>query len=68
MTLNFGQPLLLHDVGKAIDIQAHDIYGANLLKGLLSPRIVWLVENHLNLLNSKKKLETCYKIPANFTS
>ena len=46
---------LFHDVGKAIDIQAHDIYGANLLTGLLSPRIVWLIEHHLDLLKQPKK-------------
>lgn len=31
---------LLHDIGKAIDRQEHAVCGADLLKGLLSPRIV----------------------------
>lgn len=46
---------LLHDVGKAIDYAQHDVCGADLLNGLLSPRIVWLVKHHLDLLRQPKK-------------
>lgn len=46
---------LLHDIGKAIDIPEHADCGADLLKGLLSPRIVWLVKHHLDLLKHPKK-------------
>lgn len=41
---------LLHDVGKAIGSDAHDATGADLLDGLVSPRVVWLVRHHLDLL------------------
>jgi len=41
---------LLHDVGKALSSPDHDAVGADLLDGLISPRIVWLVRHHLDLL------------------
>ena len=41
---------LLHDVGKAVSSPDHDEVGAELLDGLVSPRIVWLVRHHLDLL------------------
>lgn len=43
---------LLHDVGKAISSPDHDEVGADLLDGLVSPRIVWLVRHHLDLLRA----------------
>ena len=46
---------LLHDIGKAIDYPHHAIIGADLLKNLLSPRIVWLVKHHLDLLIQPSK-------------
>jgi hypothetical protein len=41
---------LLHDVGKAVSSPDHDEVGADLLEGLLAPRVVWLVRHHLDLL------------------
>jgi putative nucleotidyltransferase with HDIG domain len=41
---------LLHDVGKAVTSADHDITGAEMLDGLVSPRVVWLVRHHLDLL------------------
>lgn len=41
---------LLHDVGKAVSSPDHDAIGADLLDGLVSPRITWLVRHHLDLL------------------
>ena len=41
---------LLHDVGKALRSPEHDADGADLLDGLVAPRIVWLVRHHLDLL------------------
>ncbi len=41
---------LLHDVGKALRSGDHDAEGADLLDGLVAPRIVWLVRHHLDLL------------------
>ncbi len=41
---------LLHDVGKAVSSPDHDAIGADLLDGIVSPRIVWLVRHHLDLL------------------
>ena len=41
---------LLHDVGKAVSSPDHDEVGADLLEGLVAPRVVWLVRHHLDLL------------------
>ncbi|MBX7193250.1 MAG: HD domain-containing protein [Sandaracinaceae bacterium] len=48
---------LLHDVGKAIDDdeQGHDEIGADLLEGLVSDRVVWLVRHHLDLLRDPRR-------------
>lgn len=43
---------LLHDVGKAVDSADHAQTGAELLEGMVSPRIVWLVRHHLDLLEA----------------
>lgn len=45
---------LLHDVGKAIRSPDHDAVGADLLEGLVAPRIVWLVRHHLDLLRDQR--------------
>lgn len=41
---------LLHDVGKAVSSPDHDEVGADLLEGLVSPRVVWHVRHHLDLM------------------
>jgi UTP:GlnB (protein PII) uridylyltransferase len=46
---------LLHDVGKALRSSDHDTEGADLLEGLVSDRVVWLVAHHLDLLRSPAK-------------
>ena len=38
---------LLHDVGKALGSADHAEVGADLLDGLVAPRVVWLVRHHL---------------------
>ena len=43
---------LLHDVGKAVSSPDHDVIGADLLDGLVAPRVVWLVRHHLDLLRA----------------
>lgn len=43
---------LLHDVGKALRCGDHDEVGADLLDGLVAPRVVWLVRHHLDLLRA----------------
>jgi hypothetical protein len=43
---------LLHDVGKALDSPGHAEVGADLLDGLVAPRVVWLVRHHLDLLHA----------------
>lgn len=43
---------LFHDAGKALRCGDHAAAGADLLEGLLSPRIVWLVHHHLDLMNA----------------
>ena len=45
---------LLHDVGKAVRSPDHDVVGADLLEGLVAPRIVWLVRHHLDLLRDQR--------------
>jgi len=45
---------LFHDVGKAIDGPLHDEVGADLLEGLICPRVVWLVRHHLDLLKDPR--------------
>ena len=44
---------LLHDVGKALGSAGHAEAGADLLDGLIAPRVVWLVRHHLDLLLRK---------------
>ncbi|HYQ04082.1 MAG TPA: HD domain-containing protein [Polyangiaceae bacterium] len=46
---------LFHDVGKAIDGKTHDEVGADLLAGLVSERVIWLVRHHLDLLREPKR-------------
>lgn len=46
---------LFHDVGKAIDSATHDEVGADLLEGLMSDRVVWLVRHHLDLLREPRR-------------
>lgn len=46
---------LLHDVGKAHAGPDHDEVGADLLDGLLCPRVVWLVRHHLDLLRNPRR-------------
>jgi hypothetical protein len=46
---------LFHDVGKAIDGPLHDEVGADLLEGLICPRVVWLVRHHLDLLKDPRR-------------
>jgi len=43
---------LLHDVGKALSSPDHAEVGADLLEGLVAPRVVWLVRHHLDLLHA----------------
>lgn len=43
---------LLHDVGKALGSADHAEVGADLLDGLVTPRVVWLVRHHLDLLHA----------------
>lgn len=43
---------LFHDVGKAMGSAEHAVTGADLLEGLLAPRVVWLVRHHLDLLEA----------------
>ena len=47
---------LLHDVGKSVDGHDHDTIGADLLEGLVSDRVVFLVRHHLDLLRDPKIL------------
>ena len=46
---------LFHDVGKTCGSKDHDKVGADMLRGVLNERIVWLVEHHLDLLISPSK-------------
>ncbi len=46
---------LFHDIGKAVDGPLHDEVGADLLGGLICPRVVWLVRHHLDLLKEPRR-------------
>ncbi|MFO0548334.1 MAG: HD domain-containing protein [Polyangiaceae bacterium] len=46
---------LLHDVGKVLGSSDHDATGADLLDGLVHPRVVFLVRHHLDLLRAPGK-------------
>lgn len=46
---------LLHDVGKSIDGRDHDKIGADLLEGLVSDRVIFLVHHHLDLLREPRR-------------
>lgn len=46
---------LLHDIGKARHPTDHANRGAEELQGVLSPRIVWLIQHHLHLLQSPRR-------------
>lgn len=41
---------LLHDIGKAVDGPRHAQLGASWLEDDFSPRVVWLVRHHMDLL------------------
>lgn len=46
---------LFHDVGKSMkDSGSHDEVGADLLEGLVSDRVVWLVRHHLDLMRDPR--------------
>jgi hypothetical protein len=55
---------LFHDVGKAFEDDsgsAHDEVGADLLEGLVSDRVVWLVRHHLDLLRHPRRARRRYR-------
>lgn len=52
---------LFHDVGKALGGPDHDLAGADLLDGLVCPRIVWLVRHHLCLLRETSLTRRRYR-------
>ncbi len=56
---------LLHDVGKAYGGRDHDRVGARLLHDLLAerlaPRVIWLVEHHLDLLRHPRRARRRYR-------
>lgn len=47
---------LLHDIGKAVQTRDHAAIGADLLDGLVSPRILYLVRHHMDLLLRPHKI------------
>lgn len=55
--LDLWAAALLHDVGKAFpdDEAGHDEVGAELLEGLVSERVVFLVRHHLDLLRDPRR-------------
>jgi predicted HD phosphohydrolase len=49
---------LLHDVGKAFDLQDHSRAGVHALRGAVTARTLWLIEHHMDLLPSRERLLT----------
>ncbi|MCB9642785.1 MAG: HD domain-containing protein [Myxococcales bacterium] len=45
---------LFHDIGKSEQNEGHAEIGAEMLEDLVSPRVVWLVEHHMDLLYTPK--------------
>jgi HD domain len=46
---------LLHDVGKAIDPSDHVAAALDTLRGAVTPRTLWLIEHHMDLLGYREK-------------
>jgi hypothetical protein len=46
---------LLHDVGKAIDLQDHVAAGVEALRGAVTERTLWLIEHHMDPVGSREK-------------
>ena len=46
---------LLHDVGKAIDLQNHAAAGVEALRGSITDRTLWLIEHHSDLLPARER-------------
>jgi len=46
---------LLHDVGKAIDLQDHVAAGVEALRGTVTERTLWLIEHHMDLLATRER-------------
>jgi hypothetical protein len=46
---------LLHDIGKAIDPQDHVAAGVDALRGAVTPRTLWLIEHHMDLLGVRDR-------------
>lgn len=52
---------LLHDIGKSIDYPNHANVGADAIDQYFSPKIVWLVRHHLDLLTRQKRTRKQWK-------
>src|SRR5262245_2705804 len=46
---------LLHDVGKAIDLQDHARAGVEALRGSVTERTLWLIEHHMDLIYARNR-------------
>jgi len=46
---------LLHDVGKAIDPQNHEVAAVEALRGAVTERTLWLIEHHSDLLAARNQ-------------
>jgi hypothetical protein len=46
---------LLHDIGKAIDPAEHVTAAVEALRGAVTPRTLWLIEHHMDLLNGRDR-------------
>ncbi len=52
---------LLHDIGKSMDYPNHAGVGADAIEHYFSPKIVWLVRHHLDLLSRQKRTRKQWK-------
>ncbi len=52
--VEFLQAALLHDIGKSIDKKHHAIVGAEILEGLVSPRVIFLIRYHMDMLDLQR--------------
>ena len=57
---------LFHDIGKAVDSRQHCEIGAEMVAGIMPPRVVWLIRHHLDLMicpqQTKRRLMNTTKL------
>jgi len=53
--IELWQAALFHDVGKSVDSKYHSEFGAQMLSGIFSDRVIWIIKHHLDLMKNPGK-------------